>query len=413
MKTKAGIILLLFLPFTLGGLNGPCLDLSNRACSSSPLAMAYYMSKVMIRTVDGKSQYGLLAGIEKDDLILKIGANEERVSCRDISEVHIELGKHSGAIMASGMVLGIYLGNIFFYRAEGQPVAYVSEDSPSALGSVYMNFIFASAGIGLGYLASLFEKGKAVFRFGGEEADRLAEWARLKSFLAGRPGNKKIHLSFQAGQVLTSVFQRYRDVFAGAGYSTEYGFDIAPPGSGRYEYVDPAKKFNLLRKAQLTLSLGPKIDIGAAMVFSGEPGVGGWHGYDYGRQVWQVYKSVGYYAVGIFKPFSGAAPQKLQWNVGVGLGASRIDFELGMHAWGDYPDYEEKWDHYEIAQTVPSALAFTELSFFVSTNTSIGLIADYVIGPSRDIPAYPEWELPGQRIRLGNASIGVVLGMHF
>jgi hypothetical protein len=203
--------------------------------------------------------------------------------------------------------------------------------------------------------------------------------------------NKKTHFRFQAGQVFAPVFKCYRDAFAGAGYNTEYGFDIVSPDFRQHEYIKVAKRFNLLRKAQLTVSLGPKVDIGAAVVFSGEPGVGGWRGSGYGGQVWQVYKAVGYYAVGSYKPFSDASSQKIQWNIGLGLGASRINFELGMYSWGDYPEYEEKWEHYELVQTVPSAMAFTELSFYLSSNTSIGLIADYVIGPMRDIPAYPEW----------------------
>jgi hypothetical protein len=414
MKAKAYFVLIVFMLLGQEILMGMSLDSSTRQSTSSSIAAPYYFAKVIARTTDGKSHYGLLAGIENDYLILKKGTSEERFSFRDVTEVSIELGKRTGSFMASGMVLGIYLGNMISYRAGGQPFAYLDDDSYSDFGFFYMDFIFASAGIGLGYLASLFEKDQTVFRFSGGAANRLAEWERLKSFLAGRPRNKKIHLSIQAGQVLTGVSQRYQEAFANAHYDTGYGFEIISPVSDRYQYIEGAKSLNLLRKAQLTVSLQPKIDVGAAAVFSGEPGVGG---YDYGdsgsSRVWQTYKASGYYAVAVYKPLSDRGPKKVQWSIGLGAGASRVAFELGMYSQGDYPDYEEKWAQHKIAQTVPSGLAFTELGFFFGPNTSLGLMADFVFGPSRKIPEFPEWNIPGQKIRLGNGSLGIVFGMHF
>jgi hypothetical protein len=411
LKAKACFVLLALVLFSQTNMKGMSLGPSTPRPSSSPLGLAYYLSKVIARTADGKSHYGLLTGVEGDELILKRGTNEERISYRDISEVSVESKKNTGAFMTSGMVLGIYLGNLL-YRAEGQPVAYVPEGA-----SFIWDFVFASAGIGLGYLAGLFEKDEVVFQFDGGAEDRLAEWGRLKSFLAGRLRDKKIHLSIQAARVFTSVFQRYRNAFASAGYYTSSGFYPLSPGSSQYDYekrVEPAARFNLLRKAQLTVSLQPKIDVGAAVVFSGEPGVGGTRWEDGGyRAVWQTYESVGYYAVAVYKPLLGILPEKVQWGIGVGAGASRVDFELGLHSEEYYQDYEEKWARHQITQTVPSGLAFTELSFFFGPNTSLGLTADYVFGPSRNVPEFPEWNLPAQKIRLGNGSLGVVFGMHF
>jgi hypothetical protein len=40
-------------------------------------------------------------------------------------------------------------------------------------------------------------------------------------------------------------------------------------------------------------------------------------------------------------------------------------------------------------------------------------MADYVFGPTREIPEFPEWNIPAQKIRLGNGSLGIVFGMHF
>ena len=415
MKARMGLFLVTFLLLGWANTNGAALEPSaTQASRQSAVSLDHYLSKIIVRTTDGKVFYGLLVGTEGNELIMKKGTSEERFSLRDVTEVSIESPKHSVSFMAGGMALGIYLGNIIFYRAGGQPFAYLDDHAYSESGTFLMDFIFASAGIGLGYLASLSERDEENFRFSKGESNRLAEWERLKSFLAGRPRNKKIHLSIQAGQVFTGVSRRYQEAFANAHYNTGYGFDITRPGSDRYEYIEGARSFNLLRKAQLTVSLNSKIDVGAAVVFSGEPGIGG---YDYGdsgsRRVWQTYKASGYYAVAVYKPLSDIGPKKVQWSIGLGAGASRVGFELGMYSQGGYPDYEEKWAQHKIGQTVPSGLAFTELGFFFGPNTSLGLMADYVFGPTREIPEFPEWNIPAQKIRLGNGSLGIVFGMHF
>jgi len=416
MNMRWRSVLLVFLFFCHMSADGMSAVPAIQPAARSPIAMSFLYAKVVARTTDGQFHYGLLAGVENDCLLLKKGTNEERIPGRDISELTIEAEKRIGSTMAAGMALGVYLGNVVFFRAKGQPTAFAEDNFHSNLGYLLWDSVFAAAGGGLGYLVSLLEKGERVFRFSGSETDRLAEWERLKGVLSGRPRSTKIRLSIQAGLTLTSTSHRYRDAFAKAGYDTTPGFEI--PSPGEYRYVYGAGSFNLLRRVQLTVSLRPRLEVGAAAVFSGEPGMGGYQ-YSYSadpafwRTVWQTYKATGYYAVAAYEPLLGRLPGAVRWEVGLGAGASRVGFELGMHSEEYDTEYEEKWDGHRIAETVPSGMAFTELAYSMNPHLSLGLTAEYIFGPSKKIPEFPEWNIPGQKIRLGNGFIGLALGVHY
>jgi hypothetical protein len=43
----------------------------------------------------------------------------------------------------------------------------------------------------------------------------------------------------------------------------------------------------------------------------------------------------------------------------------------------------------------------------------VGLVVDNVFGPSRNAPAVPEANIPGQELPFGNSSVGFTLGFHF
>ena len=71
------------------------------------------------------------------------------------------------------------------------------------------------------------------------------------------------------------------------------------------------------------------------------------------------------------------------------------------------------FDRYEFSNTRLSGVVYTQFECFLYPNLSLGLIADYVYGPSVQVPAYPEMGLAAQSLRFGSASVGFVLGTHF
>lgn len=415
MKAKMCLFLLAFSLLGPTNMEGMALESSaTQASGKDAVSLGHYLSRIIVRTMDGKIFYGLLLGIEQDELIMRTGATEARIALEDLAEVTVEKDKNPGTFMISGLFFSTYILNFLDLRAENQPLAYIERDNFSEEGTIIWNTIFAAAGVGLGYLVSLFERGEEKFRFSEGKAERLAKWEELKGYLAGGSKPKKIHLSIQAGQVITAVSHRYREAFTDAGYFS-YGWAMVgwpDPNSYDYpRYISEATRFNLLRRAQLTVSVKPKIEIGAAVVFSGEPTIGGNDLND--RRVWLTDKGTGLYAVALYKPLLGSWAQKIQWNIGLGLGVSQVDLEVGLYSHGDYPDYAVRRAEYKYAGTVPSGLLMTELRFFLNPNLSLSLTADYVYGPSKNIPAFPEWNLPGQTVRLGNGCIGAAFGMHF
>jgi hypothetical protein len=68
---------------------------------------------------------------------------------------------------------------------------------------------------------------------------------------------------------------------------------------------------------------------------------------------------------------------------------------------------------FEISKTQFCSLLFTELKLYLSNALSFGLTADYTMAPALQAPALPEVGIPAQKLRLGNGSIGFILGFHF
>jgi len=60
----------------------------------------------------------------------------------------------------------------------------------------------------------------------------------------------------------------------------------------------------------------------------------------------------------------------------------------------------------------PSALVFGEFNFFLKESLSLGLTADYIYFPPKEIDAKLSANLPEETIS-GNACIGFVIGLHF
>lgn len=80
---------------------------------------------------------------------------------------------------------------------------------------------------------------------------------------------------------------------------------------------------------------------------------------------------------------------------------------------GYYVSSQYQESGFDFSKTGPSGVVFTQLEWFLYSNVSLGLIADFVYVPSARVPAFPEMGLSAQNLRFGNASVGFVLGTHF
>jgi hypothetical protein len=160
-------------------------------------------------------------------LVLRQEGQDKVIPYEELKHVVIEGKKNWSAYASSGMILGLYLGNVMFFRAQDTPPFYMKH--AAALGIVFGNAVIVAAGGGLGWLvSSMVEKGEREFDFTGEEKKRLKQWDRLQSFVTGigRYRPKKIHLTVQGGYVSAWNSDQYRSLLQKSGYYIQdYTYD--------------------------------------------------------------------------------------------------------------------------------------------------------------------------------------------
>jgi len=365
---------------------------------------------------------GTLVGVENDSVVLLRKGQEEKIVWQDIEKITIERENRKKQNILMTMLGGAYLGHFLIYRDKTQPPFYLKDYShESAWWYLWNEAIIFSASTGLAFLMGwLSGKTEKTFEFaGGEKAD-LRKWEALRKFILGADGAKKIHLSVQGSWVFPEITDRYRALFKDEGYNvwrrTEY-YGLA------YDEWS-ASELNLLRKIQLTYSIRPSLEVGAALCFLGEPSLYGqkvisaqvynpiwnyWYTTSQTLNVEQSFSSTGYFLVGLYKPFLRTLPRIFSWNVGLGLGASRTKLKTAISSY----QYGYSPSGFEISKTQFCSFLFTELRLNLSNSLSFGVTADYMFAPSLQAPVLPDVGVPAQKLQVKNGSIGFTMGFHF
>jgi hypothetical protein len=387
-----------------------------------PATKSLLFNNVIILLQKAGALAGTLVGIDGDAVVILRKGQEEKIPWRDMKTITIEVEKNRRQGILMTMLAGIYLGNVLVLRDKSQPSFYIgSHNGDSAWWYVWNEAIIVGASSGLAFLlGGLFGQAEKTFEFTGSEKEDLRKWEAFKKFILGTEGGPKIHLSAQGAWVFPKITNRYRSLFQDAGYNswrTQYYYG----GQDLW----PTSEFNMLRKIQLTYSIRPDVEIGAAVCFLGEPSLYGekqisYQVYDPYGNYWytssqffyvnQSLSSTGYFVVGVYKPFLKTLPKILSWNVGLGLGVSQIKLlttvsDLYYDAYGS--------PGFEISKAQFCSLLFTELKLYLWNALSFGLTADYTLAPALQAPALPDVGIPAQKLRVGNGSIGFTLGFHF
>jgi hypothetical protein len=382
----------------------------------TPAALNILFSRVVVTLKDGRFLTGSLLGLEDDSLVLRVGKNIEKILQNDMAKLQIETETKTASPIFYGIIGGLYLGNIFFGRANEQPTLYMANLKLN-VWTALINLVFAGVGGGAGYLASsIFDKGTRTFEFSGDEPQKSRAWGTLKKFILGisNENPNHVHIGVQAGYVFRRALDEYQSVLRSAGFNSspydDYGFATY---FGNYGVT--TNKINLLRKVYVSYSLRPNIDFGAAVVFLGEPEeffFSSSYAYPY-SYVYERLDGEGYYLTGSYKPFRSKLPKGMSWNVGLGAGAARIKFNVHADVYQGPPNYRDIASDKGFSKYFLSGVVFTEFLFDLPGGLSLGLAADYAIVPSHQTSAIPEAGLPAHKLKLGNASLGVVLGTHF
>jgi hypothetical protein len=374
---------------------------------------------VFLRNGDGLA--GFLVGADDDALTLIAEGRSVDVPYPDLKKVVVDESRTRPA-MISGMLMTIYLGNLVYFTEDNASSLFFSDYKDS---SEIASLGLAAAGSLMGYLFGSSIETERVFDFTSSQEQQQVEWKRLQRFARGEWTAKKVHLVVQGGRVYPQTSSRYRTVLGNSDFS------------GPTHYRIPV---NLLRQLQLTVSATNRLELGIGTLWAGEPNISIHEQGKSSNFATQSLDTKGYYIIAKYKPFLPLS-KRIQWNVGLGMGGADVDFRLraekkvivGIHteqvpvhgtrfSWGfsepryetiTYPIYNTLTKEHNISKTLPSGVIFSELKLYLHDGLSLGLSADYVFMPNQQAPGIPEVAIPAQKLRLGNGSIGLTLGVHF
>jgi len=385
---------------------------TSQSVFKKPAVSRLLYNRVFIHRRDGTFLSGLLAGVENDKLIIRIGEKDEEQHYLDLLRVTIEIEKKKGRNVIPVVLLGTYLENLLVSFTENQPTAYLPKTYEGAGNALFSNVLMALTWGGICYLITpKTKKVEKVFNFNGNEEKRRAKWGRLRRYITGEFGSKKINFSAQGSYVFTRVSSRYTTLIQNAGYQ---------PRSYSYLFLDSMGEttdFNMLRKLQLTITAPSKNEFGIAVYWPGEPFTAGERSEEnQSFAVEQELSATAYYGVIVFKPPRFQKSKRISLNIGIGAGMAQVDFKVrtSSEIWNPYYwTYDTTRNQYNISKRLFSSVFFSELNFYVRDDLSLGLVADYVYIPPLQAPEIPEAGIPAQKLRLGNASVGFTLGLHF
>lgn len=351
---------------------------------------------------------GRLIAVEDDYILLLTSRDEEKIGFQNINRIMLAGDSKPSTGLIHGVILGCYLGLNLSCADNSQPVGYLRGDRFSFWGLVA---VMGACGFAGGYIGSLVDAGsdakEEFFDFTGSEWQRRAEQKRLRKVWKANSGERNIHVSLQGSQVYSSVV--LQDAFSNQATSSS---DL----SG----------FNLLRKIQATYSVQSDIELGAAVLFFGQPRQ------DVEKREYpasgnpryigstQILKAVGGYVIGAIEPFHGLLNKWLGITAGGGFGIAMIDYsrEGRIHqmayingSW-QVPYSPTETLTFRSSDTHLSGFLYGEVRVRCDDGLSAGLNIDHVFAPSATVPADPLLGTSAQSLNFGNTSVGFVIVFH-
>ncbi|MBI5463601.1 MAG: hypothetical protein HY966_01450 [Ignavibacteriales bacterium] len=349
---------------------------------------------------------GRIVDVKDDHLVLLTNRSEEVVPFSEVSRIIVRTTASSGRGVLYGAVLGGYVGMLAF-GTEQNSGGYLSSGSSRVFGFLVGVLPSLALGAGLGYLIDSGPSEKEeLIEFTGSTDSRRNAIARLRSGLGRTDSHQRIHVSFQGSQVNPSIPP------------------LELPSQYHSSAYDGYTNFNILRRLQATYSIVPEVELGAGIVWFGQPEKMG-SGYEnlsnnqsrswYSRQ---KFEANGKYVMVSYKPFVSVLDRQFSINVGGGLGIASVDYlrDITISTY-DYTSTSgqsaPQYSSFAVVDGFPSGYLYGELQFNLDEHLSLALMADKVFTPSKESPPVPEAQIPQQALAFGNSSFGFSIGLHF
>ncbi len=360
-----------------------------------------HSAKVVIRLRDGTVAAGFLSDMAGDTVVLRSQRGETIVPVSDAVGVTVTPPSNRWSRVLFGAMGTAYVANLLAYRADGNPTAFYSEDTDdNAWGEIFANLIFAAGGSVLGVLSTVNREMRFVPAASDEEA--AAALSFLRRLVKRQSARPRLNFTVSTGLVHTGTRDDAEEAFQNA------QVDIFA-ASGFILKTDPevSSRFNMLRRVGLTYTAQAWLETGAAVVWIGEPLIWGW------KQGWTIqesYEGYGVFAIG--KVSLWRDPQdEFSIHAGGGLGAASLDYVFRSQTY-DWDQREYLNVDHCIKETSPALLLLAEMRWYLGRHHSFHLGWDWVIGKSYDMGGNPDIGIGPRKIRLGNSSITLSLGLH-
>jgi hypothetical protein len=353
---------------------------------------------------------GTIAEIGEQSIVVLSSGQEIVVPIADISRIIWTCDPRPARGFLCGAILGGYASSYLYTRS-------LNNNGFFETGNALVFFLVVppsmAIGAGIGYLIDPGSARKEVlFDFAGSDEERARERARLIEAATDGSRGSNLHVTLQASQVFAHMPE------------------LNLPNSFSSYEISRVTGFNLLRKAQVTYSVAPEWEIGVALVWFGEPSQSS-YGYEHSYSQnpdsnvnktltgLQSFEAIGKCIVASYNPLYYILDSRFAFKVGGGFGTASIDFKrtTSLYTWSygnsQYGSNSLQDSHFSISDDYLVGYIFGQIEFELVDGFSLGLVADKVFGPSSDIPAVPEANIPARTLSFDNTSVGFSINVSF
>ena len=363
-------------------------------------------NRLIVFLREGRSTAGFLVETSSDSLMLLTGGGNEWIPYSSLKTAILRGKRRPGEGFGYGILLGSYLSVLLIATEDNNEsdMFFKTGWASSGLGIFITALPGMLVGGGIGYLIDPGSHAEdVVFDFTGPE--RRHDFVERIRKVHSAENQSSIQFSFYGGMISNRSTGDWRT---------------------NQQYSQSQSNFNWMRRAQISYTLLPDLNVAIALIWFGEPKeFRSWYSspspnvFESGTAN-QNLDALGYYLATYYRPFRKTLTSKLEILVGGGIGLANLEYRL------DYTWYRSSYDPVTFQSTdmtesgtqVISEARITgflagEVRYRVYRGLSLALSVDHVLGPARNLAGISQADLAPRTLKFGNTSVGFGIGLHF